>query len=89
VAEQDPQSFERLFEAEPDAPSEGEAAEWIQLYTGLTQLLRQQLDSTRQFAAGAPAAMREYLESENVKILAGELKTFQERLAFWRRRNWA
>jgi hypothetical protein len=87
VAEHDPQAFEELFESEPGKPTPAEAAEWTELYTRLTQLLQEQLDDTRRFTGTVPKPMRQYLEQENVKILAEELEIFQGRLAFWQGRT--
>lgn len=87
MAEHDPHAFEQLFEAEPTFPSASEVAEWLRLYTGLTELLERQLDETRQFAERAPDAMRRYLDGENIKILTEELGAFQARLAIWGERG--
>lgn len=87
MAEHDPQAFAALFQSEPSDPTRSEVVNWIELYTQLTQLLDQQLRSTRLFSEKAPSAMRAYLEKENVKILAEELEVFKGRLGFWRGRT--
>lgn len=85
MAEHDPKAFEDLFDAEPNAPTEDETARWVDLYTGLVELLERQLAETQRFAESVPESLREYLSRENVKILVEELEIFRERLAHWRR----
>lgn len=84
MAEHDPKAFRDLFESEPGRPSEAETQEWLGLYTSLVDLLERQLDETRRFADAVPEAMRQYLETENGRILAEELAIFRGRLTYWR-----
>ncbi len=84
MAEHDPAAFAELFESEPDRPSREDVGEWLSLYTRLVDLLERQLDETRRFADSVPDALRQYLETENGKILAEELAIFRDRLAHWR-----
>ncbi len=84
MAEHDPEAFADLFQSEPDQPSQAETGEWLSLYTNLVGLLERQLEETRRFAEAVPHAMRQYLETENGKILAEELAIFRDRLAHWR-----
>jgi hypothetical protein len=84
VAEHDPEAFADLFESEPDRPSPDEMGEWLTMYTKLVDMLERQLAETKRFADSVPAAMRQYLESENGKILTEELAIFRDRLAHWR-----
>lgn len=79
----DPQSFEQLFDAEPDAPSERDVQVWIDLYSRLVDLLARQLEETRRFVEAMPDAMRQYLSRENEQILVEELDVFRHRLAHW------
>jgi hypothetical protein len=83
VAEHDPEAFEDLFDSEPGKPSTREVAEWVDRYGRLVGLLERQLEETRRFADAVPDAMREYLDRENIKILAEELAIFRRRLAYW------
>ena len=54
------------------------------MYARLVDMLERQLEETRRFADSVPAAMRQYLETENGKILTEELAIFRDRLAHWR-----
>ncbi len=80
VAEHDSQAFLELFEAEPGQPTQAEVGEWVGLYTKLVDMLERQLDETREFAGSVPAAMRQYLQTDNERILTEELEVFRSRL---------
>ncbi len=84
MAQHDPEAFTDLFDSEPDRPSKDEMGEWLGMYTRLVDMLERQLDETKRFADSVPAAMRQYLETENGKILTEELAIFRDRLAHWR-----
>ncbi|HSP65714.1 MAG TPA: hypothetical protein VLO10_05945 [Candidatus Deferrimicrobium sp.] len=84
MAEHDPQAFSDLFASEPDPPGQGEVGEWLARYARLVDMLERQLEETKRFADSVPEAMRQYLETENGKILTEELAIFRDRLAHWR-----
>ena len=84
MPDQEQQSFQDLFDAEPSAWASDDASTWVYLYESLVAMMERQLDETRAFAMRAPDAMKRYLGRENIAILEEEIAAFKDRLAHWR-----
>ena len=83
MSELDPNRFRELFDAEPRDAAAPDNARWVDLYRQLVAMMERQLEETREFAARAPDAVKQYLGRENIAILEEEIATFKRRLARW------